>query len=470
MKKAIALLLFSTAPIIAAPANTTLDQIPDLKSLPDSTAKLQAMIDDNDGNLKLGNQNTYRITKPLIFDLAKHHAVKATSEGGATIIMDGPGPAIRLQGSHEGTAGPKTFKAATWNENMPIVSGIEILGNHPAADGVELFQTVGAIVNKVTVRWARHGIHLVTRNRNVLISDCHLYENQGIGIHLDDVNLHQINVANSHISYNRQGGIVVRDGNVRNLQVSGCDIEANMPGDETPTKTANILIDVSGSPETRAKSIAEISITGCTIQHSANYGGQEGKTVALGGANIRLAGKEIYPIDSVTITGNVLSDTTTNIDIEHAMDVAISANNFFAPKPNNLRVRKSNRVVVTGNTFNPRQFERPGTILFQDSADCIIANNTLHQFSTPEGGLILERCSGFSLDGLVMSDCGSGIVLLETRDTTISNCRVNRTAEGALDLSISGSNKNILLNGNSFGGKSKIAKSALAKTGSTQSP
>ncbi len=458
-----ALLLFAASAAFAAPIHSTLDQIPDLKTMPDSTATLQSMIDNTDGNLKLGDRNTYRITRPLVVDLAKHKAVKVFSEGGATIVMDGPGPAIRIQGSHEGTAGPKTFKAATWNENMPIVSGIEILGNHPEADGIELFQTVGAIVSRVSIRWARHGVHLVTRNRNVLISDCHFYENQGVGVYLDDVNLHQINVANSHISYNRQGGIVVRDGNVRNLQVSGCDIEANMPGDETPTRTANILIDVSGSPDTRAKSIAEISITGCTIQHSANYGGQEGKTVAPGGANIRLAGKAIYPIDSVTISGNVLSDTTTNIDIMHAMDVAISANNFFAPKPNNLRVTHSARVVVTGNTFNPRQFERPGTILFQDSVDCVIANSTLHKFSTPDGGLILERCSGFSLNGLLMSDCGSGIVLRRTSDTSISNCRVNRTANGALDLMIGGSNKNIMLSGNVFTGPTKVEKSTLKK-------
>lgn len=463
MRTLSAILVLASGAASAAPVNTTLDQIPNLKSLPDSTQELQARIDESSGNLRLEGRSIYRITKPLIIDLSKHGAVKVSSNEGATLVMDGPGPALQLRGSHEGTAGPKTFKAATWNERMPVVSGIEILGNHPEADGIELFQTVGAIVSRVSVRWARHGVHLVTRNRNVLLSDCHFYENHGIGVYLDDVNLHQINVANSHISYNRGGGIVVRDGNVRNLQVSGCDIEANMPGDETPTKTANILIDVSGSPDTRAKSVAEVSITGCTIQHSANYGGQDGKTVAPGGANIRLAGKKIYPIDSVTISGNVLSDTTTNIDIEHAMDIAISANNFFAPKPGNLRVAKSTRVVVTGNTFNPRQFERPGTILFQDCSDCVIANSTLHKFTTSEGGLILERCAGFSLNGLVLSECGSGIVLRGTRDTTISSCRVTRTTGGALDLSIGGSNKNILLNGNAFTGKTKISKTALSK-------
>ena len=443
-----------------ASAADTVDQIPNLKSLPDSTAALQKSIDDRDGNLLLGKDEVLRITKPLVFDLTKHKAVAVKAAGGVTIVMDGAGPALRFTGSHQGTASPKSFQPATWNERMPIISGIEILGNHKEADGIELVQTVGAIVQSVSVRWCRHGIHLVNRNRNVLVSNCHLYENSGVGIYLDDVNLHQINVGTSHISYNRQGGIVVRDGNVRNLQVSGCDIEGNMPADETPTKTANILLDVSGSPDTRAKSIAEVSITGCTIQHSANYGKDKSKTVALGGANIRLAGKKIYPIDSVTISGNVLSDTTTNIDIDYAIDVAINANNFFAPKPANLRVANSKRVVVTGNTFNPRQFERPGTIAFNNCADCVIANSTLHQFASTEGALILDRCSGFTLNGLNISDCGSGIVLKNSNDTTISSCRVTRTTGDSPDISIDDSNKNIRMFGNAFRGVAKIATEA----------
>lgn len=448
MKTFLALLL-STAALAAAPVISTLDQIPNLKSLPDSHAKLQAQIDANAGNLKLTGPKIIRITKPLVVDLGKHQAAQVIAESSVTIVMDGPGPALRLIGSHQGTAGPTSFKPATWNENMPIVSGIEILGNHEEADGVELFQTVGAIVNKVSVRWCRHAIRLATRNRNVLISDCQLYENQGIGIYLDDVNLHQINVANSHISYNRQGGIVVRDGNVRNLQVSGCDIEANMPADTTPTKTANILIDVSGSADTRAKSIAEISITGCTIQHSANYGKDRTKTVALGGANIRLAGKAIYPINSVTISGNVLSDTTTNIVVNHSHDVAISANNFFAPKRSNLHVSNSQRIVVTGNTFNPRQFVRPGTIRFLNSGDCIIANSTVHKFTTNTGALVFDGCDGFTINGLNLSDCGSGIILRNTSNTTISNCRASRTTNG-VDLDVDESNRDIQLHGNAL--------------------
>lgn len=453
-------LITSTAAPCPAQWDRTAEQIPDLKSLPDRTSELQTQINDNHGRLLLTEGNI-RITGTLEFDLRKLGAAAIKSVGGTTIIMDGAGPAIRFTGTHEGTASPKSFKPATWNERMPLVTGVEILGAHPEADGIELKQTVAPIVNQVSIRWCRHGIHLANRNRNVVVSDCHLYENSGVGIFLDDVNLHQINISNSHISYNRAGGIVVRDGNVRNLQVTGCDIEGNMPADETATRTANILIDVSGSPDTRAKSIAEIAITGCTIQHSANYSGSEEKTTAPGGANIRLAGKEIYPINSVTISGNVMSDTTTNVDISHAHDVTISSNTFFAPKPDNLVVTSSQRVVVSGNTFNPRQFTRPGTIRFTDCADCILSSSTIHRFATDSGAIILDRCTGFLLTGLVLSDCTSGIVLSDTSETTIANCRITRTVEGNTDIAIDDSNQDIQLTGNSFTGSTAINSSSV---------
>ncbi len=433
-----------------AQQNSAVQQIPDLKSLPDMTQQLQQQIEANRGNLRLSGEEFFRITAPLEFDLRKHGAIKISANEGATLVMDGLGPALKIIGGHEGTASPKSFKPQTWSERMPIVSDIEILGSHPMADGIQLQGTVGAVVSRVSVRWCRHGIHLADRNRNVVVSDCHLYENSGIGVFLDDVNLHQINVNGSHISYNRGGGIVVRDGNVRNLQVSGCDIEANMPGDETPTQTANILIDVAGSADDKTKSIAEISITGCTIQHSANYSGSESKTTAPGGANIRLAGKEIYPIDSVTITGNVLSDTTTNIDINYSTDVVIGANNFFAPKPANLTVANSKRVNVTGNTFNPRQFARPGTILFTNTHDSILSSCTIHAFATDSGAVILDSCSGMTLNALNLSECGSGFRLQNSEDVTISNCRITRTTAGGFEYHADGTNKRIQLSGNTF--------------------
>src|SRR5690606_9314080 len=106
-----------------------------------------------------------------------------------------------------------------------------------------------------------HAVHLVKRNRNVTLSECHLYNNRGIGVFLDRLNLHQINIANCHISYNSGGGVVSRQSEIRNLQIGTCDIEGNMGGaDSEPT--ANVLLDATGS------SLGEVAIVGCTIQHA----------------------------------------------------------------------------------------------------------------------------------------------------------------------------------------------------------
>lgn len=447
-----------SCPSVFAQWSQTAKQV-DYQSLPDRSDELQDQLSQTDGQLTLESK-LYRITKPLTVDLRRHGAARIAASRGSTIVMDGPGPALIVIGDHQGTASPDSFVPTTWNQRMPLIEGFEIVGAHPEADGIELRGTVGAIIQQVSVRWCRHGIRLADRNRNVIVSNCHLYENSQVGLYLDDVNLHQINVIGCHISYNAAGGVVVRDGNVRNLQISGCDIEGNMPSDQTPTRAANVWIDVSGSADDAGRSIAEISITGCTIQHAANYSGDEDKTVAPGGANIRLSGKAIYPIDSVAISGNVLSDTTHNIDIAHSMDVTIASNTFFAPKPDNLIVRNSRRVVVQGNTFNPRQFVRPGTIRFKDCSDCVLANSTLHRFATDQGAIVLDGCRGFNLSGLNLSECGSGIFLRDCSDVLVNGCRVAGT-EGGPDFVVEPSCRQIVLNGNVFRGETRIDSDAV---------
>jgi len=405
-------------------------QFPDLASLPDRTAEFRRRLTEGGGTLLL-EPGAHRITGTLEVVLSgRHSALIRPASGNATLIMDGPGPAIRLVGSHQGTASPASFEIESFHERMPLVEGIEIVGNHPEADGIELVRTFEAIISKAAVRWCRDGIRLFERNRNVTISEVNLYENRGIGLHLDDVNLHQIDVANSHISYNRGGGIVVRDGNVRNLQITGCDIESNMPGDDGPTQTANILLDVSGSKGDKSRSLAEVAITGCTIQHSSNYSGKDFKELAPGGANIRFLGKEIAPIDSVTITGNVLSDVSLNVDLRDCTDITFAGNVLFAPSPDNLHVIRGKRVVVNGNTFNPREFERPGRIVFEACQDCIFSNNTLRALLAPEGSLVVKNSQRLALNGNLLTESQGGVKIDGSSDIVVKDWLVSGLPKG----------------------------------------
>ncbi len=417
------------------------ERLPDYKNLPDRTVELQSQLKDNSGRLQL-NEKFIRITRPIDVDAGQWEAVSVKGDGTTTIIMDGPGPAFRVHGTHRGTAAPKTVAPDTRNQRMPVLSGFEVTGTHKESDAIELNGTMQAIVRDVTVTGCRHSVHLVNRNRNVIISSCQFYDNTGIGVFLDGVNLHQINVTGCHISYNRDGGVVVHDGNVRNLQVTGCDIEENMPVDGTETTTANVLIDLSRSSQDPKQSVAEVSITGCTIQHAANYSGKEGKPRPVGGANIRIRGKQVYPVNSVTITGNLFSDTETNVDLSYANDVTVSANSFFAPFSANVTASNCERVILNGNTFNPRQFVRPGTIQFTDCHDCILSSSTLRNLDGSNGGVFLNRCSGFIMNAITLSECDAGIQIRNSEDVLISGCRV-RHSERTVSLHMDAKSRSV---------------------------
>ncbi|MEK7994777.1 MAG: right-handed parallel beta-helix repeat-containing protein, partial [Planctomycetota bacterium] len=313
----------------------------------DDAGAFQRAIDSGRGDIFVP-RGTYRLTKTVVADLDRVGPVSIVGSGTATIIMAGPGPAIKLVGTHEGSADPSTVRENVWlNQRTPTVSGLEIVGADPQACGIEAAGTMQATFSRLTIRKALHGIHLTRRNRNVIVSDCHIYENRGIGIYLDQVNQHQTNVGNSHISYNGGGGIVQRGGDVRNVQIGNCDIEANMDANGPPA--ANVLIDATGG------SIGEIAITGCTLQHAHN---------APDSANIRIIGEGVphryaegeLRGGNVTITGNVLSDVQINIHLLKVRGVTVIGNTLWQGYAHDLLIEDSSNVVIGSNVLdrNPR--------------------------------------------------------------------------------------------------------------------
>ena len=174
----------------------------------DDSAAIQRAVDSAVGQVYFP-KGVYRITKTIQIDLNKFGVSALRGEAVARIVMAGPGPALLIAGTHTGTASPSTVKQEVWQrQRTPTVDGLEIVGAHPQACGIEATKTMQLTLTRLTVRQALHGIQLTQRNRNVIISACHLYDNNGIGIYLDRVNLHQINLTNCHISYNDGGGVV----------------------------------------------------------------------------------------------------------------------------------------------------------------------------------------------------------------------------------------------------------------------
>jgi hypothetical protein len=125
----------------------------------DDTAALEHALHDGDGVLRL-HKGTFRLSRPLVIDLSKTGYAAIIGDGGTSqLLMTGPGPAIKIVGTHQGTSVPKSVTDATWQkERFPTLSGFEIVGDHPAAVGIELIRCFQPTISQVSIRRCRYGI------------------------------------------------------------------------------------------------------------------------------------------------------------------------------------------------------------------------------------------------------------------------------------------------------------------------
>jgi parallel beta-helix repeat protein len=400
----------------------------------DDTAALQKLFDAQ-GSVRLA-KGTYRLTGTLKVDLSKTGFAALSGDGTPRLVMEAAGPAIHFIGTHEGSAAPSSFKPQVWeNERTPMVEGVEIIGKHPEADGIEATGTMQITLSRVVIREVRHATHFTTRNRNVLISACQFYHNTGIGVFYDNVNIHQTNVIGSHISYNGGGGIVSIGGNVRNLHIGTCDIEGNHAAEGKPA--ANILLDSTGG------SIGEVAITGCTIQHTNKAPDSANIRILGAGTDTSLERRQGRPSTregNVTISANVFSDVQVNIEIRDSRGVVITGNTFWEGFQHDLIVTDSSNIIVSANNFdrNPRYLvngfdnaEKNG-LVFLRCENSSVSDNTISGVWKKRAALDIQGCDRFRVsNNSVLDSDGAGIRLEKvTNSSVIGNLvRDDRPAE-----------------------------------------
>lgn len=408
----------------------------------DDTIAIQKAVDSGLGAVTL-SKGVYRITRPIVIDLDKTGYTSFSGGGVARIVMAGPGPALKFVGTHFKSADPGGFAENVWKrQRMPLVDAIAIEGGHPEAVGIEAVGTMQLTVTRIHIRGVLHGIHLVGNNRNLIISNCHLYENRGIGIFYDNVNLHQSNITDCHISYNRRGGIVSRAGNVRNIHVTGCDIESNMSPETPPT--ANVLIDCTGS----AYGTGEVAITGCTIQHN---------NPSPDSANIRIVGRSKPGREgNVTITGNVLSDVKVNVHLKDCRGVILAGNTFWMGYTHNLLIEDCSNIIVGANNFdrNPRydygnSLDARNSLLVRNSEDCTLSGLHVTNVWQAQAGLTIESCKRMNVTNCTILDCDNvGLLLKDVVGSRISGCLIsdNRPDTKSTSLKVIGGRGNMIVN------------------------
>ncbi|GIX04762.1 MAG: ATP-binding protein [Planctomycetaceae bacterium] len=386
-------------------------------------------------------QGDYRVTRPLVCDLSQRGRLHVHGAGGlAKLIMDGPGPVFDVRGSHARSADPLGFMPTVWQrERMPTFDGLEIEGRHPQADGIHLTGVMQPTLTRLLIRRVRHAVHLTHRARNLLISHCHFYHNHGIGIYLDHVNLHQVNIVGNHISYHRHGGIRIEGGEIRNLQITGNDIEYNnarvfrqgedLPADEP---TAEIFIDCS-----QGGTVREGTIASNTIQ--ATYSPQ--------GANIRIIGGDAPDrqlVGMLCITGNLIGNQAVNVHITRARGITLTGNFIYSGYVRNLICEECHSLVMSANNFghNPdyKDKELCTGIRLVDCVHSVLSGGLIQDAQAgrhtlpgaPElqrQGLIeLIRCRHLQLQGWQILEGGPYALYLEDcQHTAIQQCSFYET-------------------------------------------
>ncbi len=413
----------------------------------DDTEALQHALHFGDGVLRL-HKGVFRISKPLVVDLQQTGYAAVLGDGGTSrIVMTGPGPAIKLVGSHGGTALPKSVQPVVWTkERMPIVSGLEIVGEHPEAVGIELFHTMQPTISQVLIRHCRYGIHLPDRNRNVLIANCHIYDNRQYGIFFDRCNLHQINIEGCHISYCDRAGIMMLGGDVHNLQITGNDIEYNnRPGADTPDEGgAEIFFDA------REGLVSEVTIASNTIQ----------ATIEPGGANVRIWGgpdSEKRGACLIALTGNVLGSQMRGLDLRGVFRMTVAGNTLYGNQELNVFAQKCTGLSFSGNTvsWRPQADKQWDGFRFED-CDLINITGMTAERLCADAAFSFQRCRDVQLVNNQLADSLYAAVELNDcqRVQIEANQIVDRKTPATMPnaVRLAGANQQILVRNNLWSG------------------
>jgi parallel beta-helix repeat protein len=361
----------------------------------DDTTAIEAAVKADRGVVYFPKGN-YRITHPVVVVLNARGRTSLVGTGGACIIMTGAGPAFHFIATHNGTAAPESVRDQVWEqERLPIITGLEIRGAHPESVGLRLEKTMQATLTNLLIRRCKVGVHLVRRNRNLIIDHCHIYHNRQIGIDFDQVNLHQVIISDNHISYNPVAGIRLLGGEMRNFQIVGNDIEYNH--DVKNEGSADVLIDM----RPKGSTFREGTIVGNTIQARPSPDG----------ANIRfLGGKNLSTGGLLAITGNLIGSQTHNIHLVNCRGVTVSGNSIYSAAEHSLWLENCANVTAGNNTIDW---------------------NPDHKGKHLVDGILIENCKGVILSGMIIensfqgsSQTGGAIDVRASEDVAIVNCQV----------------------------------------------
>ena len=146
----------------------------------DDTAAIRHAVQQGDGHLVFP-RGDYLISRPLHIAAASSTAASPSTAPAARPASSwpAPGPALHLVGT------PRPLRPARALRRAGLAEGTHAHGPRPGDRRPARRRPTASAskascsrrLQRLLIRRCRHGIHLANRDRNVLISDCHIYDN-----------------------------------------------------------------------------------------------------------------------------------------------------------------------------------------------------------------------------------------------------------------------------------------------------
>lgn len=415
----------------------------------DDSKSIAHTIEKGDGEIYFP-RGDYLIARSLEINLQQHGRIHVRGHGGtARLIMAAAGPALHLVGSHlKGSALPASINDKVWSkERMPMVRDLEIVGQHALADGVRIEGAMQPTLQGLLIRRCRHGVILNNRDRNVLIANCHIYDNTGIGIFFDGVNLHQTIIEGNHVSYCKQGGIKIAGSEIRNLQICSNDIEYNH--DLKATQSADVLFDC------RNGTVREGTLVGNTIQAVQSPGGANVRFIGAGATNPNAVGLW-------AITGNLIGSQTTAIDLVAGRGISITGNSIYSGYQHALRAENCEHLVIGANSIdhNP-EYKGNSTdrLVFHNCRNVmlsgVVLQHTRDAVNPVSSSIEVRACENIDFSNCqIINARVRGIELLDSNVVRVASCTIRGRANDKTyrtALSVNGNCARIMASNNFLG-------------------
>ncbi|WP_391120086.1 hypothetical protein [Psychrobacillus sp. L3] len=282
----------------------------------DTKAFLQAV--QQKGILRLESGKTYLISSTIKVDLTNIKGIQANN---AKILLNADFPAFYIKGNKTKGGAEPPSNLGLEQEFSAVIEGLHVFSANHQGTALVLDGTFGVIISKSHFYNLKKGIEIINRNRNVIITENHLWDMAEYAIHYNNASLHQSIISNNHISYAKVA-LFFENGDVHNVQINSNDIEIGYSINNNTQSAIQVVCDKLNTQFSQAQ------IVGNTIEdHFLAKGGIVNFYSKVFETPTKNSDQPPY-VGMIELVGNELSGSSKALVLENINDLSVNGNNF----------------------------------------------------------------------------------------------------------------------------------------------